>query len=523
MAERPRADLELDGLSRPGIDPHVVDDPDRVAGRRIDKEALGLGKARLRIEVESTSAHDDEQRTVVIDDRDELISTDVDRSARVADPPELHFVLGYFGTKYGHKRSTGNQPACENRTRQVVSVAWAASHGTSIDGRPAPLPVRRGLPRAISVPTAARREYSGRRRSSAEAEPHLCVVADPMRRPNPSGASGGFHPWQARSSAGKLSAIVSLFWRVFLFNAAVFVVGTIVLALSPATVSFPVQVTEAIVLVVGLTAMLLLNLALVRLSFSPLERLTSLMRRVDLLAPEQRLDASGPTEVRELGRVFNEMLERLEDERRESARRALAAQESERERVAHELHDEVGQMLTAVVLQLNDLAARVAPELREEVLRAQEAARRGLDEVRRVARQLRPEALDHLGLVSALTALTRRFAEQTHITVRRRIDPLPSLTAEVELVLYRVVQESLTNVARHAHASSIEVRLTQTQSGIELRVRDNGHGLDGASGNGYGIRGMRERAMLLGGELVVANRDGGGVEVCLTLPLESRE
>ncbi|HZB36063.1 MAG TPA: sensor histidine kinase [Gaiellaceae bacterium] len=316
---------------------------------------------------------------------------------------------------------------------------------------------------------------------------------------------------------------MSLFWRVFLFNAAVFVAGTIVLALSPATVSFPVEVTEAIVLVVGLTAMLLLNLALVRISFSPLERLTNLMRHVDLLAPGQRLDASGPTEVRELGRVFNEMLERLEDERRESTRRALAAQESERERVAHELHDEVGQMLTAVVLQLNDLAARVAPELRDELLRAQEAARMGLDEVRRIARQLRPEALDHLGLVSALTALTSRFAEQTHVTVRRRIDPLPSLTAEAELVLYRVVQESLTNIARHAHASTVEVRLTQTHSGIELRVRDDGQGLDGASGNGYGIRGMRERAMLLGGELGVANHDGGGVEVRLTLPLESRE
>jgi two-component system sensor histidine kinase UhpB len=312
---------------------------------------------------------------------------------------------------------------------------------------------------------------------------------------------------------------MSLFWRVFLFNAAVFVAGTLVLALSPATVSFPVEVTEAVVLVVGLTAMLLLNLALIRLSFSPLERLTSLMRRVDLLMPGQRLDAAGPTEVRELGRVFNEMLERLEAERRESARRALAAQEGERQRVAQELHDEVGQMLTAVVLQLNDLVARVPPELRTELLSAQQAARASLDEVRRVARQLRPEALDHLGLASALTALTSRFAEQTHITVRRTIDALPPLTSEVELVLYRVVQESLTNVARHARASAIEVRLRQTRSGIELRVQDDGQGLDGAVTDGYGIRGMRERAMLVGGELTVANGSGGGVEVRLTLPL----
>jgi two-component system sensor histidine kinase UhpB len=313
---------------------------------------------------------------------------------------------------------------------------------------------------------------------------------------------------------------VSLFWRVFLFNAAVFVVGTLVLVVSPATVSFPVELTEAIVLVVGLTTMLLLNLVLVRLSFAPLERLTGLMRRVDLLRPGQRLAVAGPSEVRELGRVFNEMLARLESERRESARRALAAQEAERKRVAQELHDEVGQTLTAVVLRLNDVAARVPPELRAELVDAQEAARSSLDDVRRVARQLRPEALDHLGLASALTALTSRFSEQTRIQVRRSIEPLPPLSAEAELVLYRVAQESLTNAARHADASQVELRLTRTGSGVELCVTDDGCGLDGGGSDGYGIRGMRERALLVGGELAVSDRAGGGVEVRLTLPLE---
>ena len=142
-------------------------------------------------------------------------------------------------------------------------------------------------------------------------------------------------------------------WRIFFVNALVLVV-------TPLTVSFPIALTEAIVLTVGLIAILLVNLFLVRRSFAPLERLTRLMRRVDLLQPGERVDVSGPQEVRELGAVFNEMLDRLERERHESSWDALKAQEEERRRVAQELHDEVGQALTAVMLQLGRVA-RKAP------------------------------------------------------------------------------------------------------------------------------------------------------------------
>src|ERR687898_2179588 len=227
-----------------------------------------------------------------------------------------------------------------------------------------------------------------------------------------------------------------LFWRLFVLNAVVFTIGTLALALSPATVSFPVEFTEAIVLVVGLTVMLLVNLALVRLTLSPLERLTGLMRRIDLLRPGARLEVSGPPEVRDLGHVFNEMLDRLEDERRDAGRRALAAQEAERKRVAKELHDEVGQALTAVLLRLKDLSERVPAELRDDVSHAQEAARGSLEDIRRVARQLRPEALDDLGLTSALTALCNRATDDGGIRVERKIDrDLPALSSEQELVV----------------------------------------------------------------------------------------
>jgi two-component system sensor histidine kinase UhpB len=316
---------------------------------------------------------------------------------------------------------------------------------------------------------------------------------------------------------------MSLFWRVFALNAAVFLAGTAVLALSPAPVRFPVTLAEAIVLSVGLVAILLVNLALLRFSLAPLERLTNLMRRVDLVKPRQRLEAGeGPAEVKELVAVFNDMLDRLERERRESGRRALAAQEAERKRIARELHDEIGQALTAVLLLLKRLADHVPPDLRAQVLEAQEAARESLEDVRDVARQLRPEALDDLGLVSALAALTARFTEQTGVAVSRRIDPgVPPLDDDEELVVYRVAQESLTNVARHSGASHVKLSLKRTDRGIELHVLDDGTGMASWDGSGHGIAGMRERALSVGAALFVGERDGGGVEVVLELPVET--
>lgn len=309
-------------------------------------------------------------------------------------------------------------------------------------------------------------------------------------------------------------------WRVVAVNALVFALGTAALALSPATVSSPLILTEALVLALGLAALLLLNLFLVRRSLAPLERLTALMRRVDLLRPGERLDAAGPPEVRELGRVFNEMLDRLEAERRQSGRDTLSRHEDERREVARELHDEVGQAMTGVMLMLSRLVDRVPAELRDELLEAREVARTSLDDVRRVARRLRPEALDDLGLVPALTALSAGFAELTGLRLERTLgNDLPQLTPEAELAVFRVAQESLTNVARHSSATKVELRLERLDSGIRLCVRDDGR-RRGAVRFGSGIRGMRERALLVGGRLEVLAPQSGGIEVRLTVPSE---
>jgi two-component system sensor histidine kinase UhpB len=205
---------------------------------------------------------------------------------------------------------------------------------------------------------------------------------------------------------------MSLFWRVLLVNAALLVGSAVVLAASPLTVSDPIGFVEALILVAGLTVALAADYVLLRRVFGPLEQLTTRMQGVDLLRPGGRLAARGGREIAQLERSFNDMLERLEAERRDSGRRALEAQEGERSRVAKDLHDEVGQSMTGVLLQLERLSQDVPARLRPPLLRTQDEVRRSLDEVRRIARELRPELLEHLGLVSALRALSRGLAER---------------------------------------------------------------------------------------------------------------
>jgi two-component system, NarL family, sensor histidine kinase UhpB len=144
--------------------------------------------------------------------------------------------------------------------------------------------------------------------------------------------------------------------------------------------------------------------------------------------------------------------------------------------------------------------------------------------VRFIARRLRPEALDHLGLPSALAALTNSLRGASGITIGRRIDPsLPALSSDVELVLYRVAQEALTNVVRHAGCDQARLRLRRVGGGVELEVVDAGRGFDAdVAGEGAGIRGMRERALLVGAQLEISSAPGRGTSVKLRCPAPAR-
>ncbi|KOV54555.1 histidine kinase [Streptomyces sp. AS58] len=310
---------------------------------------------------------------------------------------------------------------------------------------------------------------------------------------------------------------VSLYWRIFSLNAAGLVVAAALL-LGPVTVSTPVLPAEALVVVGGLAALLVVNAVVLRVGLAPLKRLGQAMAIVDLLRPGTRAEVAGPSETAALITTYNTMLDRLETERATSAARALLAQERERHRIARELHDEVGQTLTAVLLQLKRVADRVPGELRDDVTQAQDATRAGLDEIRRIARRLRPGVLEELGLASALRSLAGEFSGHG-LTVRYDVHgELPALPAETELVVYRVAQEGLTNTARHSGADRAELRFAPTADGVELLIRDNGKGL-GSAPEGTGISGMRERALLVGAALTLGPAPGPGTDVRLRIPL----
>ena len=310
-----------------------------------------------------------------------------------------------------------------------------------------------------------------------------------------------------------------LYWRVCLINSAVFLAAAIVLVVSPATVSAEVSVSELAVLAFGLVLIMALNSLLLRSSLAPVDRLIALMQRVDLERPGQRLAESADGSVGQLVASFNAMLSRLELERARSNARALAAQEAERHRIAQELHDEIGQGLTVVLLGLKRALDLAPSNVAEELYLVQESARTSLEEVGEVARRLRPGVLEDLGLVPALAALATDFSKHSGRQVHREFTSARlALTSDQELVVYRVAQEALTNAARHADADTVTLSLIEGDDAVELRVADNGRGLEGRE-EGAGIRGMRERALLVNGQLSVRSPSAGGTEVSLVVPL----
>ena len=208
---------------------------------------------------------------------------------------------------------------------------------------------------------------------------------------------------------------------------------------------------------------------------------------------------------------------------RDALRRVVDAQELERRRLARELHDETGQALTSILLGLKRLEETVEGDgssaaigdLRELVVAT-------LQDVRRLAVELRPKVLDDFGLVPALERLTETFAEQTGILVRfesglggERLPP------EVETALYRIVQESLTNIVKHARAQTISIAVTRKPGAVTVVVEDDGHGFDPADvrEGGFGLEGMRERVGLLDGRLQVESGEGVGTTLVAEVPI----
>ena len=305
-----------------------------------------------------------------------------------------------------------------------------------------------------------------------------------------------------------------LLWRIFLVNGALVFLAWAGLAFSPAQID-PPTVWSGLFGVAGLAIVLGANLFLLRRALDPLDRLTRMAREFEPLRPGPRIPVyASDHEIVELTEAFNEMLDRLASERIRSAQRALEAEEGERARIARELHDEIGQSLTAILLQIEHAYRQAPAELQPELGRARETARETLEEAKRLARRLRPEALDDLGLRVALLNLSDRFSRSGGVHIKRRIPrELPQLPAETELAIYRVAQEALTNVIRHSEATEAELELLPAGDDVVLRVADNGVGIRGTEGGG--VTGMRERAILIGAHLDIGRANGRGTEVRL--------
>jgi len=278
---------------------------------------------------------------------------------------------------------------------------------------------------------------------------------------------------------------------------------------------------QAIIFGAAVIATILVNAVVLRRRFAPLEQLLRTMERVDVARPGLKIAVSrdDSREVTRLHEAFNRMLARLEAERAATSAAVLHAQEAERARIARDLHDEVNQSLTGVLLRLRAIEPDAPPELRAELTEISNAASQAMGELLTLARELRPSTLDDHGLEAALRSRVNEFAHQTGIATTLRVNPgVGEIDAGEQLVVYRVVQESLNNIAAHAGAHEAWVELDRTADGPVVRIGDDGRGFAGPGREGgLGLTGMRERARLAGGRLDVLSTPGEGTTVELRL------
>jgi two-component system sensor histidine kinase UhpB len=280
-------------------------------------------------------------------------------------------------------------------------------------------------------------------------------------------------------------------------------------------------VSTVLIVVVALIALgLAVNLILLRRRFAPLENLIEEMEKVDLSRPgavPPSIDGVGETdEVARIELAFLRMMRRLEAERRRAGTAALRAQEEERARLARDLHDEVNQSLTGLLLRLEAVREAAPPELEGEIEETKALANQAMRELLSLARQLRPTALDDLGLAAAIAGQVEQVSRSGVAAELVEEGSFADLDSDVQLVVYRVAQEALSNAARHSGAERITVGLRRDGDGVRLDVSDDGRGFAfDDSERGLGIAGMRERALLRGGELTIESRPGHGTTVRL--------
>jgi two-component system sensor histidine kinase UhpB len=346
--------------------------------------------------------------------------------------------------------------------------------------------------------------------------------------------SGLFDSLAAMPPARRLLRL-TVFWKIFLANVALIVVGGSSGAMaaitmgqaSPGALTMTVITTSGVVIMLGVV----INAILVKTALSPLEALEETARRVGLGETEARAQESplADSALARVTQVFNDMLDSIsanQTRQQELARRVLESEERERERIAHELYSGTAQTLAGVLVRLRIAERHLTSGANDSIIEIREEVVSALEEIRGVARRLRPPELDELGVRVALEAHARSMTENRRMDVRFHGD-VPVLSRETSLALFRIVQEAVSNAVLHSGADTVEVTFASEGARLNVDVVDDGCGFDLAEalarpGRSLGLFGMHERAGYVQGELSLESGPGRGTRVRVALPLTPR-
>jgi two-component system sensor histidine kinase UhpB len=327
--------------------------------------------------------------------------------------------------------------------------------------------------------------------------------------------------WRDDPTIGRPSG-ASLFSQVLAVNTLI-IVATVFTASVAARleINTPDGLKSFLIAAVAMLVTALVNGMVLRRRFRPLEQLIAALDHVDLERPvlTARRDPDAPADVERLRDAVEGMLARLDLERRRRASAVLAAQESERARLARDLHDEVNQSLTGIMLRLSIIASDADDATREALQEVRDLTDQAMCELLRLSHDLRPTALDDLGLSAALKTRLHQLSADTELDVECDITAdLPELSSDQQTVVFRVAQEALSNVVQHAGAQRVRLELRRRDDGgALLRVSDDGRGIAARAAIGPGEReragltGMRERALLVGATLDIRSTPRGTV------------
>ncbi len=328
---------------------------------------------------------------------------------------------------------------------------------------------------------------------------------------------------------------IPVFYKVLLANSFIIFVGatggTWLASRLNSTTYAPISLI--VFVTIGWLVSVVLNFVVLQIAFRPLMDLGRVMKRVQSGERTLRASLTGvDPEADQLASTFNTMLEAIDEANRARASQIIKAQEQERKRIARELHDETSQVLTSLLISLAVLEESITTqEARDRITETRQLAHQTLRAIRNLSIDLRPSALDDLGLLPALRWYVKEYQQKTNIEVefhtagfkdRQRLSP------EMETALYRIVQESLTNVAKHAQAHKITIMLQEEADAVNATITDDGRGFDveeveqmGDQDRGLGLVGMQERALLLDGAATIESSPKHGTVVNVHIPLHT--